>query len=415
MRLLVVTQYFWPEAFIINDLVRTLRDQGHTVTVATGKPNYPEGRVFEGYTADGTQHEKFDSTIDVFRVPLRPRGNRGGLNLFRNYLSFVWSGLRWFPGLLRGVRADVILVFAPSPIIAAITALPLKWLKRAHLAIWVQDLWPESLAATGHVRNRALLGIVGWCVRGIYWGADTLLVQSRAFTGPVSRYGSAAKIVYYPNSLSIDAQTGRGEAKLPADAEAAFARDFCVVFAGNIGSVQAIPTLIEAACLLRDTPGVRLVVIGSGSMAEWVRERRRALGLENLLLVDRLPMSMMPSVYRRAGALLVSLKNDPILAQTVPSKVQAYLAAGRPIIAALPGEGARLLTETGAGLTCPPEDAAALAESIRAMAGLPASARDAMGRAALAYFAEHFEMGRQATQLVELLERRTAATGRGDA
>ncbi len=408
MQILVISQYFWPETFIINDLVKTLRDQGHTVVVGTGKPNYPEGRVFDGYTAAGTQHERFDSTIDVFRVPLRPRGRGGRVNLFRNYMSFAWSGAIRFPALLKDCAPDAIVVFAPSPITAAITAIPLKWIKRAHLAIWIQDLWPESLSATGHIKNPAILGAMGVVVRGIYACADTLLVQSRGFAAPVSRQASAKKIVYYPNSICLDAQ-GEGESPLPPELADNLSTHFCVVFAGNLGSVQSIPSIVEAAGLLKDLPDVRIVLIGNGSMSAWVRERQRALDLSNLLVVDRLPMSTMPSVYRRSGALLVTLKKDDALARTVPSKLQAYLAAGRPIIAALAGEGERLVTESGAGLTCAPENAAALADTIRSMYRTPACTRGAMGDAGKAYFTEHFEMKRQAARLVEILEARMAS------
>lgn len=406
MRILVVSQYFWPESFIINDLVKTLRDQGHTVVVATGKPNYPDGVIFAGYTAGGTQHEMFDSNIEVFRVPLRPRGRGRGADLFRNYLSFAWSGFWRFPRLVSRCAPDAIVVYAPSPITAAIAAIPLKRTTRAHLAIWIQDLWPESLRATGYVEHAALLRPVGMLVRAIYACADTLLVQSRAFAAPVARYASEQKIVYYPNSMRVTDDGGTEEASLPLELVEVLGRHFCVVFAGNIGSVQAVPSIIEAAGLLRDLPEVRLVLIGSGSMSRWVQDQQRALRLDNLVTFGRLPMSAMPSVYRQAGALLVTLKKDDVISRTVPSKLQAYLAAGRPVIAALAGEGAQIVSDARAGLTCTPDDGAALAETIRAMYSATAADRKAMGEAGSAYFAQHFEMDRQAARLIEILETR---------
>lgn len=411
MRLLVVTQYFWPETFIINDLVKVLRDQGHRVVVATGKPNYPDGVIFDGYEARGTQHEMFDSSIDVFRVPMRPRGRSGGFELFRNYLSFAWSGMRRFPGLLRTFQPDAIVVYMPSPITAVAAAVPLKWIKKAHLAVWVQDLWPESLRATGHITHPAALRLAGLFVRALYGFADTLLVQSPAFAEPVSRYASARKIVYYPNSISATALAERPDVVLPAGLREALDSHFCVVFAGNIGTVQAIPTIVEAAALLADLQDVRIVLIGSGSMSAWVLEQQRSRALGNLLTFGRLPMTAMPSIYPHAGALLVALKDDDILARTVPSKLQAYLAAGRPIVASLAGEGARIVEESAAGLTCAPEDPAALAAAIRTMHGLTADTRAAMGAAGRARFAEEFEMDRQARRLVEILEARMRPDG----
>jgi glycosyltransferase involved in cell wall biosynthesis len=408
MTILVFSQYFWPESFIINDLARNLRDLGHRVVVATGKPNYPDGVIFEGYRASGVQKEMFDEDIPVYRVPLRPRWSGGALNLLLNYLSFVWSGLRWFPSLLKDVSFDAILVFAPSPITLAIPAIPLRRRTKAHLAIWVQDLWPESLAATGFVRNRIVLALVGVLVRGIYAFADTLLVQSRAFVGPVARYARADKIVYYASSLDVAKSAGQTAVRLPSELLSALKAHFCVVFAGNIGTAQAVGTLVDAASQISDLPGVKMVLVGSGSMLNWVREQKSVLGLTNLVLAGRFPMDAMPEIYRHAACLVVTLKDEEIFSYTVPAKVQAYLAAGRPIIAALNGEGARIVAEAGAGLTCAAEDSRALAQCVRLLHQMTEQERARLGESGRRYFLEHFEMRRQTRRLVEILEQRMA-------
>lgn len=403
MRVLVVSQYFSPESFIINDVVRTLVAQGHEVVVATGKPNYPDGEVFPGYRAGGIQRDLFAETVEVVRVPLWPRGKGGARNLILNYLSFVLSGLIFFPWLLRKREFDAILVFAPSPITQVIPAILLKWLKKARLAVWVQDLWPESLAATGFVRHPHLLKAVGYLVRGIYAGCDTLLVQSRAFVEPVARYAGRDKIVYYPNSMDVQSPGVAGEG-IPPELAGELERHFCVVFAGNLGTAQAVETLLEAAIQLKKDSEIRLVLVGSGSRLAWLQAQKQAHQLDNLLLPGRFPMVAMPQIFERAAALLVSLKDEEIFAQTIPSKIQAYLAAGRPIIASLRGEGARVVAEAGAGEACEPEDPAALAALIRSMQSRPAAELHAMGLAGKAYFNEHFEMNSQVTRLVEILE-----------
>lgn len=238
MRILVLSQYFWPESFIINDIVRILEAQGHTVVVATGKPNYPDGKVFPGYRALGTQRESYLERIEVLRVPVWPRRNGGALNLSLNYLSFVIAGLTCLPWMLRKHDFDALLVFAPSPVTQVIPAILLKWLKRARLALWVQDLWPESLAATGYVRNRHLLWLAGVMVRRIYRHCDALLVQSRAFVEPVAHYADRDKIYYYPNS--IDVHAGNAVAAIPEALECMLKQHFCIVFAGNLGTAQAL-------------------------------------------------------------------------------------------------------------------------------------------------------------------------------
>lgn len=403
MRILVLSQYFWPESFIINDIVRTLDEQGHSVVVATGKPNYPDGYIFAGYRARGTQRERFEDRIEVARVPLWPRGRGGAKNLIFNYLSFVFSGLLLLPWMLRGRQFDAILVFAPSPVTQAIPAITLKWFKRARLALWVQDLWPESLSATGFVRNRHALRVVGWMVKAIYRCCDMLLVQSRAFVDPVSRYAAIEKIHYYPNSMK--ASPVHAVADVGPELKALLEQHFCVVFAGNLGTAQAVDTLLKAAIELRDDPQVRIVLVGSGSRLGWLESQQQALGLENLVLPGRFPMDAMPQIFERSSALLVSLTDEEAFAQTIPSKIQAYLAAGRPIIASMNGEGARVVREAGAGMTSPAEQVVPLVDNIRRMKALTFTEREAMGQSGRAYFDAHFEMRSQVARLVELLER----------
>lgn len=411
MKFLLVTQYFWPETFIIDSLAKKLMEQGNSVVVLTGKPNYPSGEIFAGYQQQGIQREWYCGNVEVLRVPLRPRGDGRAKNLFLNYLSFVWSGLRYFPKLVRDRQFDVILVFAISPITGAIPAIPLKWRKKAHLAIWVLDLWPESLAATGFLRNRVALKLVGWIVKGIYFFADTLLIPSQAFRLPVALYAQKDKIVYYPNSIDRGVFEHEGTTLLPDELTSVLEGYFCVVFAGNVGKAQSVETIVGACYRLQDLIGCRVVVVGSGSMLEWMRAEKMAKGLENLVLAGRFPMNMMSQIYKRAAALLVSLKAEEIFSYTVPAKVQAYMAAGRPIIAALNGEGARIVNEAKAGLTCPAEDPESLAARIRDLYAMSEGTRNGMGAAGRSYFFKHYDMDNQARNLIEILEGRIMKTG----
>lgn len=404
MKILLVSQYFWPESFIINDLVRTLAAQGHDITVFTGKPNYPDGKVFEGYKASGTTSEDYLGQIPVFRAPLRPRGTGDAKSLLLNYLSFVWNGLRRFPGAIKGKDFDVVLVFCLSPITSVIPAIYLKWRLKKHMAVWVQDLWPESLSATGFIRNSFLLRLVGAMVRGIYAHADTLLVQSRAFHKPVARYARADKIIYYPNCYP----DSRDESPMLLDRELLAMLDtaFCVIFAGNLGLAQSVETIVQAAERLKHLPNCKLVLVGSGSMLAWLQQQKTDKNLDNLVLAGRFPTSQMPHIFSRAAGLLVTLKQEQIFTYTVPSKVQAYLAAGKPIIAALDGEGARIVEEAGAGMTCAAEDADGLAQAIKTLYKMPLERREKLGRSGREYFLNYFEIEKQSRQLVEILEER---------
>jgi glycosyltransferase involved in cell wall biosynthesis len=235
-------------------------------------------------------------------------------------------------------------------------------------------------------------------------------VQSTAFAAPVGQYAQPEKVLYYPNSLrTTDDSEPSARVQLPTGLVETLTSNFCVVFAGNIGSVQAVDTIVEAAAQLQDLTNVRLVLVGSGSRGGWIKQAIGERHLENLLLPGRFPMSCMAELFRLAGCLLVTLKGDEIFSYTVPSKVQAYLAAGKPIIAALNGEGARIVREAGAGLTCAAEDANGLAHCVRTLNAMSAQERQHLGDSGRRYFMQHCEMGRQAKRLVEIIEQRIGA------
>lgn len=395
MRLLLVTQYFWPEGFRINDLMRACAARGAQVDILTGKPNYPGGAVFDGYRAAGMQHEVWEG-CQVFRVPLLPRGRAGGLRLALNYLSFIASAALFGPWLLRGRSADVVFVYAPSPLLQALPALLLARLKRAPLALWVQDLWPESLQATGHVRSRWILGAVAAVVRFIYRHTDLILVQSLAFVPPVAALAPGKAIRYYPNSVeALFVQ--------PLPPAPAVAGRFTVLFTGNLGTAQAVEVIAEAAERLRHHPAIHFRLAGDGSRREWLLAAQRERGLDNLELPGRLPLEAMPGEMARASALLVTLAAEPIFALTVPAKVQAYLAAGRPVIASLDGEGARLVQEAQAGFTAPAGDAAALAAAVLRLYALDATERARLGENGRRYFEAHFHPERLTDELMDIL------------
>lgn len=398
MRILIVSQYFWPEGFRINDIAKTLVEKGTTVDILTGKPNYPKGRITEGYRAWGMQREPWEGT-NVFRVPLFPRGSRSAWRLALNYLSFIFSGLIFGPWLLRKRQYDVVFVYGLSPILLAIPGIFLARLRQRKLVLWVQDLWPDSLSATGYVHHPRLLRGVERMVRWIYAHSDLILVQSLTFMAAVSSLAPGKTIAYYPNS--VDATFGE-----PADPSvalpkvAAMETGFPVVFAGNVGVAQAVEVILDAAELLKSYSEISFVVFGQGSRWEWLREQVSVRRLENLYLPGHFPVETMPGLMQKAGALLVTLADEPIFAMTVPNKIQAYLAAGRPIVACLNGEGARVVDESQAGVSVPAEDAKALAEAILRIYRLAPEQRAAMGVNGRNYFRTHFDHDKLVDELM---------------
>lgn len=387
MRILIVSQYFHPENFRINDIVKSLVEKDVDVDVLTGKPNYPDGKYFPGYKAWGCQRELWHGA-NIVRVPLVARGNGRARNLILNYLSFVAAGCLFAPWLLRRRRYDAIFVYAPSPILQAIPALFLGWLKRTKVILWVLDLWPESLSATGHIRNAHILKCVEYVVRWIYARTDLCLVQSRSFISNVAKYAQGKTIVYYPNS--VDQIFTQGGDVMPPGLSLPEI-EFSVVFAGNVGVAQAVEVIVGAAEMLRNHSNIAFVVYGSGSRWDWMREEIRSRGLTNLHLPGRFPIEFMPGVMSKASALLVTLADEHIFAATVPNKVQAYLAVGKPIIASLNGEGAQVVIDAQAGLAVPAEDVSALAGAVLKLAQTPATEREQMGANGRAYFKQHFD------------------------
>lgn len=407
MKILIVSQYFQPESFRINELALTLQESGHQVSVLTGKPNYPDGEIFPGYRAWGCSREEW-AGIKIYRVPLIARGNRNALKLALNYLSFIASGLAFAPWLLRRQNYDAILVYAPSPIFQAIPASFLGWLKHCPVALWVQDLWPESAQATGYINNPRILKLLESVVRFVYRHTDLLLVQSTAFHEPVAKLACGKPIKYYPNSVDFAFYS---PPDIPLPDIVGLAGKFPVLFAGNVGVGQAVEVIVQVAEILRDYPDIHFVVLGKGSRWEWMREQVETRALNNVHLAGRYPVETMPGLMRQAAALLVTLADQPIFAATIPSKVQAYMAVGRPILACLNGEGARLVCEANAGLAVPAEDAAALADAILRLYRMPAAEREEIGQNGRAYFREHFDHDRLAEQLVEHLHELTLSFG----
>lgn len=406
MRVLILSQYYWPESFQITDIAKTMAEQGVQVEVLTGKPNYPAGRIFPGYRALGCQRETHDG-ITVHRIPMLARAS-GSVRLALNYLAFVVSGLLLGPWMLRGRKYDVIFVYAPSPILQAIPAILLGWLKACPTVLWVQDLWPESLSATGHVHNPKALKLVGHIVRFIYRHMDLLLVQSQAFVAPVAALAGTTPVTYHPNSV---ADIFSAPTRTAAPPLAGLGPNFSVMFAGNIGTAQAVEVIVEAAALLREEVGISFVVVGDGSRHAWMMQQKQARGLANLHLPGRFPLEDMPGFLHQASALLVTLADQEIFRYTVPSKVQAYLAAGRPIIACLNGEGARVVQEAGAGLTVPAQDARALADAVLQMYRMDPADRAGMGRRGAEFHQKHFSHDMLVDRLNALLRSCIAEAG----
>lgn len=412
MRLLVVTQYFWPENFRINDLVAELVARGHQVTVLCGHPNYPAGEFFPKFVA-APEDFKCYAGADVVRVPHLARG-KGGLRLMLNYGSFAVSAT--FLGLwkLRGKSFDAIFCYEPSPITVGLPAVALRARKRAPMAFWVLDLWPETLQAIGVVKSPALLAAIGKLVSFVYRRCDLILAQSRSFIPQIRKYaGPDGRVEYFPSWAEDEYDMANVE---PASEVDASVGTFSIMFAGNVGDAQDFPAILAAAEMLKDNPAIRWLIVGDGRMSGWLAQEVKARGLQHcFVLLGRFPVERMASFFKCADTLLVSLKDEAIFSMTIPGKLQSYLAAGLPVIAMLNGEGADVVERAGAGLSCAAGDHAGLAKAVLEMAAMSQQKRAAMGlnglQAGYAQFNRRTLIGQLEQWLDGLAGRRTTEFG----
>lgn len=384
MKILVICQYFYPEEFKVNELVEGLVARGNEVTVLTGKPTYPRGPYPKGYKFWGVQKEEYKGA-KIIRVPELTRGNGGSIGIVKSMLSFMFFG-RWYARWHK-IEADAILCFQLSPVTMAIPALTYQKKLGVKYVHWVQDLWPESVTATTSIKGGPVVNWLNKLVTKIYKRADVILVQSKAFEKSICEKGDFKnKLVFAPNWAEDSIANGEqhsADCKLP--------EGFKVMFAGNIGVAQDFENIIKAAELLKDIKEIKWVIVGDGRAREDAEKKIVKLGLqEAFVFVDRHPVNTMPWFFKQADVMLVSLKDEFIFSLTIPSKVQAYMASGKPILTMLNGEGSKVVEEAGCGLTAASEDYKTLAENVKKMYEMSKSERDEMGRAGRKYYDDVF-------------------------
>lgn len=397
--ILIVTQYFYPENFRINTIAKLLAMKGCNVTILTGCPNYPDGKPFDGYSSLNIGLESHPEGFIIHRVPILTRGQGSSLKLFFNYLSFIISGILFGRYALRKTKFDLVFVYAPSPIFQSLVGIYFKQLRNVPVITWVQDLWPECLQSTGRFKNKVILNLISKAVSWTYRKNNLLLTQSKSFISSVKLKAGTVPVKYFPNPG--DESLNQIHLTLPKLVENFFLNSgFNVVFAGNLGTVQSLPTIVGAAEILRDNSDIRFILFGSGSLSEWLKHEIKVRRLKNIVLAGRYPADAMPPILNRASALLVSLNHDLILNQTIPAKVQSYLSAGKPIIACLSGEGAQIVAEAKAGFVCLAEDPIALTKAIINLNDMSQKQLDAMGASGKQYFLDNFEPNMLVEELI---------------
>lgn len=397
-KILVICQYYKPEPFRISDICEEMVRRGHEVQVVTGYPNYPEGILYDGY-GKGKHIDEIINGVKVHRCFTVPR-KTGTAKRMLNYYSYVASSVKYVLSnkctASDGKQFDVVFCNQLSPVMMAHAAIVYKKKYKVPVIMYCLDLWPESLIAGGIIRESVIYKYYHHVSKMIYRQMDKILISSRMFSK------------YLKNEFEIGEENIE---YLPQYAEGIFEQIppktetgiFDFMFAGNIGEVQSVETILKAAEKLKEYP-VKFHIVGGGTDLDRLKKIKENKKLENVIFYGRRPLEEMPSFYEKADAMLITLAADPVLSLTLPGKVQSYMVVGRPIIAAINGETASIINEAECGYCGNAEDMEKLADNILKFIKVTEEERKVWAQNARKFYELNFEKSRFMDTLENELE-----------
>lgn len=401
VRVLLLTQWFDPEPTFKGLLfARELVKLGIQVEVVTGFPNYPGGGIYPGYKLRMLQKEVIDGVL-VTRVPLYPSHGQSGVGRIINYVSFAAASL--FYGLFLAKRPDVIYAYHP-PLTIGFVASIIRFFRRVPVVYDVQDMWPDTLSATGMFSNARALKVVSKGCDWVYRSVDHIAVLSPGFRRLLIERGvPEEKIDVIYNWCAEDTVT-RSIGLLPAGFPDT--ANFRVLFAGNMGKAQALDSVIEAAKILqsRAVP-VTFIFLGGGVEVTRLQNKAAEEGLQNVVFLPAVPMAEVGDYLSSADALLVHLKNDPLFSITIPSKTQAYMVAGKPILMAVDGDAAELVVRSQCGVTAESENPKSLVAAVQSLLAMSPEDRLEMAENGRKYYLDHLSLSKGVESFAAIFRR----------
>jgi colanic acid biosynthesis glycosyl transferase WcaI len=378
MKILFINYYFQPEPthFECLPFAKKLAEFGHKIEVLTGFPNYPGGKIYEGYRVRPLQREVLKG-IPIIRVPLYPSHDRSSIRRIASYTSYALSASTIGAAVVR--QADVAYV-AQGPATVGLPACVLRLIRGIPFVFNIQDLWPDTLVSTGMLNNRFMLWAAGkWC-QFCYRYASKVVVITPGFKQKLQERGVPEDKIEVIYNWCDESQICRAEKDQELANALGMTARFNIVFAGNIGAAQAMGAVLEAAKIIAPRfPVVQFIFIGGGVEVDSLKEKAAVMGLKNVLFHKQRPISEIGKILSLADVLLVHLKDDPLFHITIPSKTQAYMAIGRPILMGVRGDAADLITKAGCGLICEPENPQSIAEAVAKFHSMPKADLDEMG------------------------------------
>lgn len=394
MKILFVCQYFYPEVFRGNDIAFHWAEQGHKVHVVCGIPNYPDGKFHEGYGLFKRRHEVVNG-VKVTRLPIFPRGNNK-IMLMLNYFSYLFVAWVWM--LLHAMfhKYDRVFVQQLSPVMMSAPGVLYKRLRKVPLYTWVLDLWPESLTAAGGINNKYVLGFFRHYVKSEYKHSDKILMSSRSFEKSILEYGDYKdKLVYYPQwsdgNDSLELSVESLEPVKQVESSGVLKNGFKLMFAGAVGEAHGFECTMQAALLTKEYKDIKWIIVGDGRRLDWVKSFVKENGLEETVFtLGRFPSETMPWFFKQADVMMVTLSDDPLFRLYAPAKISSYMAAAKPIVAVLNGEGAEVIKDADCGWSLPAGDTEGFAKLAVELSQMDKAVLEEKGQNALRYYNAHF-------------------------
>ena len=357
---LLITHNFWPESFPINDIAKSLGTKYFNLIILTGKPNYPLGKIFSKYNPYSFQKEFFYKNIEIFRVPIVPRGSSSFFLIFLNYISFIFSSILFGYFFLKKKKIDLIFVYAPSPVIHVLVGIFFKFLRKKPLVIWLQDIWPYTLISTGYIKNKIIIYILDLVITFIYKKSDKILVQSKSFLKSIKKNYHCKNLIYVPNHSSSLSFSEDQKYKINRKFNQ---KHFNIIYSGNIGTVQDFDVIFKAAKKLTNFP-IKFYFFGEGNKKKSLQKKIILEKISNIFIYDFIEKKKLFTIIKKCSALIIAMKSDKYLDLIIPSKVQFYLSCKKPIIAACSGEAKKIITASNSGLVSKSGDYKKLCKNI---------------------------------------------------
>ncbi|MCE5187379.1 MAG: glycosyltransferase family 4 protein [Planctomycetaceae bacterium] len=401
MQILYITHYFQPEPiFWALPLAKEFVRRGHKVEVLTGFPNYPGGKIYNGYNAKFLQHESFEG-VDITRVPLYPSHDQSSVKRILCYASLGLSASLLGPWVTK--KADVAYIMQ-GPMTLGLPACILKLIKRIPYVIHIQDLWPDTLSSTGMFNRQVGLKTLSLCCNLVYRHAARIITITPGMKERLIERGVTEDKIDVIYNWSDGAITDNADKDEELAKSLGMSGRFNIVFAGNMGKAQALDPVIEAAKSIADKqPVIQFVFIGSGVCVDALKQKTSEMGVENVLFLSRRPITEIGKILSLADVLFVHLKKDSLFEITIPSKTQAYLAAGRPILIGVGGDATNLVLKANAGLACEPENPQSIADAVLDFYSTPKSELDKMAENGKRFYQERLSFEIAASKIEEVL------------